>query len=87
MAIFSCQNTLSHPRLCVSVGKKHIPKAYRRHTIKRIIRESFRLNQHELPPIDMVVIIYKALGPQNSKVIREKIDEQWKRLTASRKKS
>lgn len=87
MAIFSCQNTFAHPRLCVSVSKKHVPKAITRHKIKRIIRESFRLNQYELPPMDMVVIIYKALGPQNSKVIREKIDEQWKRLTAAHKKS
>jgi ribonuclease P protein component len=87
LALYSVKNTLDHPRLCVSVSKKQIPKAYLRHRIKRIVRESFRMKQHELPPADMVVIIYKTLKEMDRKAIREKIDQQWQRLLGSHKKS
>ncbi len=87
LAIFSYSTARPHPRLCVSVSKKQVAKATVRHKIKRIVRESFRLRQHELPLLDMVVIIYRSLGNQHSKMIREKIDEQWTRLTALHKKS
>jgi len=86
-AVYTLKNTLEHPRLCVSVSKKQIPKAYLRHRMKRIARESFRLNQHELPPMDIVVIIYKTLRDMDRKTIREKIDQQWQRLLTSHKKS
>ena len=80
------QNTLGHPRLCVSVSKKQVPKAYLRHRIKRIVRESFRHKQHELPHADLVVIIYKSMRELDRKAMREKMDQQWLRLPTSPKK-
>jgi ribonuclease P protein component len=79
-AVYTLKNNLSNPRLCVSISKKQVPKAVARHGIKRIVRESFRLHQHELPQKDIVVISYKSLRDMDKKTIREKIDQQWPRL-------
>lgn len=87
LAIFSLKNNLDHPRLCVSVSKKQIPQAVIRHKIKRIARESFRVLQQELPDCDLVIIIYKSMRQFDSKLIREKLDQQWQRLLAISNKS
>jgi ribonuclease P protein component len=40
----------------MAVAVRTAGNAIRRNTIRRIIRESFRLRQHELPAVDVVVI-------------------------------
>jgi ribonuclease P protein component len=39
----------------MAVGVRAVGSAVRRNRIRRIIRESFRLHQHELPAVDVVV--------------------------------
>jgi ribonuclease P protein component len=39
----------------MAVGVRTVGNAIRRNRIRRIIRESFRLHQHELPAADIVV--------------------------------
>ena len=41
-------NGLAHPRLGLIVGRKH-GNSPQRNRIKRLLREAFRLMQHELP--------------------------------------
>lgn len=48
-------NTLGHARLGLVVGKKAAKRANKRNYMKRVIREWFRLHQHELPAKDFVV--------------------------------
>jgi len=39
----------------MAVGVRTVGNAARRNRIRRIVRESFRLHQHELPAVDVVV--------------------------------
>ncbi|OYY95374.1 MAG: ribonuclease P protein component [Hydrogenophilales bacterium 28-61-23] len=52
--LLAAPNGLEYPRLGLIVPKKIIPTAVARNRIKRLIRESFRLNQNELIGLDLV---------------------------------
>jgi ribonuclease P protein component len=57
LTVYAVPNRLSHPRLGMSVSRK-VGTAVRRNRIRRLIRESFRLLQHDLPQgYDVVVVI------------------------------
>jgi ribonuclease P protein component len=56
-SIYYCDNNLEYPRLGVIVPKKNVNRATQRNYLKRIVREFFRLNQNQLKPVDLLVIV------------------------------
>ncbi len=57
MTVAVAPNGLPHSRLGLSVGRAVWKKAVRRNRVRRVFREAFRLEQHELPAgLDVVVI-------------------------------
>ncbi len=58
-------NQLGYPRLGLAIAKKHVPTAVARNRIKRIVRENFRLQQHELGGIDIVVLAQSGAADQS----------------------
>lgn len=54
--ILATTNELDHARLGLVVRKKFIHSAVGRNSFKRIARECFRLQQHELGSMDIVVL-------------------------------
>jgi ribonuclease P protein component len=58
LAVLARPNALEHHRLGLTVSRR-VGNAVKRHKIKRMLREAFRLNQHAWPGrYDLVVIVY-----------------------------
>ncbi|WP_100644205.1 ribonuclease P protein component [Alteromonas facilis] len=78
--VLARHNDEQHPRLGITIAKKRIRHAHDRNRVKRIIRESFRINQHRLPNVDIVV-----LGKSNAELLSNQelftvLDKLWKKL-------
>jgi len=57
VTVYALPNELGHPRLGMSVNRK-VGTAVRRNRIRRLLRESFRLMQHDFPRgYDLVVVV------------------------------
>ena len=57
LTIYAKPNALKHPRLGLSVSSR-VGGAVKRSRIKRLLREAFRLMQHDLPAgYDFVVVV------------------------------
>ena len=67
-------------RLGFVIGKKHIKLAVMRNRYKRRFRESFRLNQHQLPPVDIIVLAIKGAGQTSPEDISQNLDKTWQQL-------
>ncbi|MDZ4684737.1 MAG: ribonuclease P protein component [Planctomycetaceae bacterium] len=66
LLMFSLPNDLPHPRIGLSVSRK-VGNAVVRNRVKRLLREAFRLSQHELPTgLDLVVI---PLGADRAELV------------------
>jgi ribonuclease P protein component len=75
------QNQLDNPRLGIVVSKRISKKAVVRNYLKRMIRESFRLTQHQLNNLDIVVIIRHSIDIKNNHTLHEQLNIIWKRLS------
>lgn len=71
LTILCSPNDLDHARLGLAISKKCSKLAVQRNRIKRLIRETFRLNQHDLLQADYVVMARPvAAKADNQELIR-----------------
>jgi len=73
-------NELGYARLGLAVSRKSARSAVVRNRIKRMIRESFRLNQHSLTSLDIVVISRPQLAYQDTTALLAAMQKHWHRL-------
>ena len=51
-------NHLQYPRIGYSIPKRGTKLAFRRNRLKRLVKEAFRLNAHQLPKMDLIVLVH-----------------------------
>ena len=80
LTLLAIRNPLQHPRLGLAIAKKNVKKAVERNPIKRAIKESFRLNQHQLGNLDIVVMARKDAAKVPQKQLAYSLERHWNRL-------
>ena len=85
--ILARPNELGHPRLGFVISKKNVRRAVKRNRVRRIIRESFRLNQHNLPAVDMILLARPGLGDMESADLTPLLKKCWSRLNKRAKQT
>lgn len=70
-------NDFSYPRLGLRLSKKYLKHAVSRNRVRRVIRESFRLNQYGLGNLDVVLIAKKGILGCNNQQIRLCLEKLW----------
>ncbi|HEX7370508.1 MAG TPA: ribonuclease P protein component [Rhodanobacteraceae bacterium] len=69
-------------RMGLAVSRKVSKRAVERNRIKRLLRESFRVQREALPPLDILVIARTSAAATDSSMLRADIERAWHRLQA-----
>jgi ribonuclease P protein component len=86
LLILSRPNDLDQARIGFVISKKNVRQAVKRNRVRRIIRESFRLNQHDLPAVDIVILARKGLGEMENQDVHKLMKKCWSRLNSKSRK-
>lgn len=68
------------PRLGLVIAKKNVKHAVNRNRIKRVARETFRLQQHNLPTIDAIVLARRGADDVPQDQLPAIFNGLWKRI-------
>lgn len=81
------QSPQGHPRLGLVIAKKNVRLSVQRNRIKRIVRETFRLQQHRLGNLDVVVLARRGLDKMDNQQLHETCNQLWQQLARRAAKS
>ena len=73
-------NALGLARLGLAVASKPFGGSVPRNRIRRLIRESFRLRQHDLPDVDLVVSARSAAKAASPAQLRASLEGLWDKV-------
>jgi ribonuclease P protein component len=66
------------PRLGLAIAARIVGNAVRRNRIKRLVRESFRQHQHELPAVDLVVNARSGARDADNAALTRSLERHWR---------
>jgi ribonuclease P protein component len=78
--VLARQNAIGSPRLGLAISKKRAKLAVTRNRLKRIIRESFRQNQHELCCADFIVLAGNKSSRADNNRLMQSLEQHWQKL-------
>jgi ribonuclease P protein component len=81
LAVPSANQSLSHARIGLVIAKRKIKRAHERNRVKRLARESFRLNQAELPVLDIVLMAKADAQHLSNEMLQQELGQAWRQLT------
>ena len=76
-------NGLAWARLGMSIAARNLRRAVDRNRVRRLIRESFRVHQQGLPPLDIVIGARVATKGADASALRAALDKLWHKIAAS----
>lgn len=79
-AVIARPNALAQPRLGLAVSVKTAGSSVERNRIRRVVREEFRLHQHELPTLDFVVSARARARGAKAGELRGSLGELWNKV-------
>lgn len=74
------KNDCDYPRLGLTIAKRHVRKATVRNRIKRLIREKFRLEQSNLAPVDLIVMMKSPLLKKADLELKSDLQQLWDKI-------
>jgi ribonuclease P protein component len=87
LTLLARYNNSDNPRLGITLAKKRVKHAHNRNRLKRVIRESFRLQRHSFPNIDIVVVGKTGLDKLSNQELFSLLSKLWKKLASRCEKS
>ncbi|MDT9587375.1 MAG: ribonuclease P protein component [Candidatus Arsenophonus melophagi] len=78
ITILGRQNKLSYSRIGLSIARKKVKHSHDRNRIKRLMREYFRLHQHELPAMDFVILVKRGVVDLNNQQLTKILGKLWR---------
>ncbi|HWW19780.1 MAG TPA: ribonuclease P protein component [Steroidobacteraceae bacterium] len=76
-------NDLTWARLGMSIAARILRRAVDRNRIRRLIRESFRMHQQQLPSLDIVIGARAAAGTADRVRLRAALESLWQKIANS----
>lgn len=73
-------NQLPHARLGLSIAARTVGNSVQRNRLRRQIRESFRLRQQALPPVDIVIGARVAARTATGAELRASLLQLWEQI-------
>lgn len=74
------ESSHQHARVGLVFSKKNVRLAVQRNRLKRLVRESFRLHQHKLEPLDIVVLSRPGISELDNQTVTKQLEKLWQRL-------
>ena len=76
--LFVRANDRNTARLGLAISKRNVAKAYARNHVKRMVRESFRLQT--LPPVDIVFVARAGIEKLANNELFSELDDKWQEI-------
>ena len=76
-------NEMGYARLGMAVSARAIRSAVRRNRIRRLVRETFRMHQHELPAIDLFVMVRATADRGGNAELVASLERIWREISTS----